>query len=200
MPAVLSEKQLTEFREKICVIASQQFAELGAEKVSMRSIAKALGYSATALYSYFENKDAILMATRARAYLRLAGRLEEAMQNNDDLWAVSRAIGDAYIQFARDEPAAYQLIFAFQQPHQSPSPELTIAENRANYFLVEYVRSMVKAGLLEGDPVRLAHVYWAGMHGLIQLEMVGKFSMEGANFEDLRHEMMRLITRGARPS
>ena len=60
MPAPLTEDQITEVRERIVAVAERQAVERGLERVSMHSIAQALGWSATALYRYFENKDAIL--------------------------------------------------------------------------------------------------------------------------------------------
>ena len=55
---------------------------------------------------------------------------------------------------------------------------------------------MVEAGLLEGDPATLAHVYWASLHGLIVLQMAGKLG-QAPPFETVRHAAARLITRGA---
>lgn len=199
MPAPLNDDQIAAFRQQICEVAARQFAGLGIEKVSMRSLAQELGCSATSLYNYFANKEALLAATRARAYDQLSDALEAAMASSSDLWQQSRAIGDAYIVFASEHPAAYQLIFALHQPAQTLYPELAVAENRANGYMTRYVENMVAAGLLEGDPTTLAHIYWAGMHGLILLRMAGKFSASPLNFEQLRHDMMRLITRGALP-
>ena len=200
MPEPLTDQRIAEFRKRLCDIATRQFAELGIERVSMRSLAKELGYSATALYSYFKNKEEILAATRAAAFNRLSRRLERAMAAaHDDPWAQSRAIGDAYVDFAFSEPAAYKLAFALEQPSQSLYPDLNAAEARSRTYLTRYVENMVAVGLLEGDPMILAHVFWAAMHGIILLAMAGKLEAGEVTFDKLRHETMRLITRGASP-
>lgn len=200
MPAPLTAAQIADFRNRVCQIAARQFAERGIERVSMRSLAEELGCSATALYSYFENKEGILAAARTDALNQLSERLEQAFAATDDPWQRSRVVGDAYIEFATSEPEAYRLIFALAQPDQSHWPELAAAEERAAQNTWRYVEEMVGAGLLAGDPKVLAHVFWAGMHGLITLQMAGKLGPDRPDFDTLRHEMMRLIARGASPA
>lgn len=199
MPAPLTDEQISNFRQRVCEIAERQFAERGIDRVSMRSLAEELECSATALYSYFENKEEIFAAARTHALNRLSERLEAAFASTTDPWQRSRAVGDAYIDFSTAEPQAYRLIFALEQPEKQRWPDLAAAEDRAAYNTWRYVDEMVSAGLLVGDPKVLAHVFWAGMHGLIVLRMAGKFGPDLPPFETLRHEMMRLITRGASP-
>ena len=199
MPEPLTDQKIADFRQRLCEIATRQFSERGIDRVSMRSLATELGYSATALYSYFKNKEEILAATRAAAYDRLSSRLDAAMKSSADPWSQSRAIGNAYVDFAFGEPAAYKLAFALEQPPQALYPALDEAEARSRTYLTKYVENMVASGLLEGDPAVLAHVFWAAMHGIILLKMAGKLDTGKTSFETLRHETMRLITRGASP-
>jgi AcrR family transcriptional regulator len=167
----------------------------------MRSIAEELGCSATALYSYFENKEAILAAARVVTLDRLSDQLEAAEAGSDDPWAQSRAVGDAYIRFAFEQPQAYRLIFALEQPELARYPELARADARSRGNMTRYVERMVQQGLLTGDPLQLAHVYWAAMHGLVVLQMSGRLGgADTPDFDTLRHETMRLITRGAAPA
>ncbi|MET0379193.1 MAG: TetR/AcrR family transcriptional regulator [Spongiibacteraceae bacterium] len=200
MPAPLTAEQIACFRKRVCEIAERQFVERGIDRVSMRSLAEGLNCSATALYSYFENKEEIFAAARTNALNRLSERLEIAFASTDDPWRRSRAVGDAYIDFANAEPEAYRLVFALAQPEKQRWPDLAAAEDRAAQNTWRYVDEMVSAGLLVGDPKVLAHVFWAGMHGLIVLQMAGKLGPDRPPFEILRHEMMRLITRGATPN
>lgn len=200
MPAPLTAEQIADFRSRVCEVAMRQFAERGIERVSMRSLAVELGCSATALYSYFENKEGILAAARTNALDHLSERLEKAFASTDDPWERSRAVGDAYIDFATGEPEAYRLVFALAQPDRNRWPELAAAEHRAAQNTWRYVEEMVGAGVLVGDPKVLAHVFWAGMHGLITLQMAGNLGPDRPTFNELRHEMMRLIARGASPA
>lgn len=164
----------------------------------MRSIAAEMGWTAASLYRYFENKEALLAATRAAALDRFSDRIEAGYRSSDDLWDRSRGIAQAYVDFAMEESNAYQLIFAFRQAREEIPPELAAAERRSLGTVTNYVRDMVDAGLLEGDPEMIGRAYWVSLHGLIALTMAGRIEYPG-QFETLRHEIARLLTRGARP-
>jgi AcrR family transcriptional regulator len=197
MPAPLTEDQIAEVRGRIVVVAERQAVERGLERVSMHSIAQALGWSATALYRYFENKDAILAAARTASLNRLSERLETAMRGPGDIWARSRAVGNAYVDFAFHYPDAYRLIFALSQPDSEGYPELKAAIARSRSNMTRYVEQMVEEGTIEADPLILGHVFWAGLHGLVSLQMAGQLGSDAPAFETLRHEMVRGLVRSA---
>lgn len=196
MAKLMSDQHIHAVRARICQVAERQFATHGLEGASMRSIARELGWTAAALYRYFDSKEALLAATRASAHNRFSDRIEAAYASSDDPWERSRAVGKAYIDFAFAEPQAYQLMFAVTQPRDDLPDELIAAEARSVRTVTAYVRDLVEAGQIEGDPELLGRVYWTVIHGLIMLRMAGRVTSE-EQFETMRREMMRLITRGA---
>lgn len=198
MPNYLSQSDVDAFRSRLRTVAEQQFAERGPEAVSMRSLADALGCSATTPYRYFKNKEEILAAVRAATLDRFAAKLEAAAARTGDALERSRAVGDAYVTFAFEEPRAYRLIFDSSQPDAADYPDLARAAARARRTMVGYVEQMVNEGYLQGNPELLGYVFWGGIHGLIMLHMAGKLSDHAPAFETVRAEMMRLIGRGAR--
>lgn len=200
MPQALSEERVAETRERIVRVAEHQAVALGLENVSMHSIARELGWSATALYRYFANKEAILAAARTAALDKLSDVLETAISGPGDAWEISRAIGDAYVAFAFENPDAYRLIFALSQPDPSDYPDFARALERARGNMTLYVERMVARGGLETDPNVLGHLFWAGLHGLITLQMTGKLRDDSPDFGTLRREMMRSLVRGIRRS
>lgn len=198
MAILLTDDQVLECRTRIRAVAEAQFATRGLAATSLRSIASELGWTAASLYRYFRNKDELLALTRAAAHDRFSDRVEAAYASTTDLWDRSRAVGQAYVDFAFDEPHAYQLMFAFSQPEAEKGELLREAERRSRRTLTAYVEDMIAAGLLQGDPSILGHVYWAGIHGLVVLQMAGKLAPD-MPFDMIRHEIMRLVTRGAQP-
>ncbi|HET6536929.1 MAG TPA: TetR/AcrR family transcriptional regulator [Sphingopyxis sp.] len=197
MAVSLSSEQVDEVRDRIRQIAERQMADRGVAQVSLRSVAAEMGWTAASLYRYFRNKAELIVATRAAAYERFSDGMEAAYHSTDDLWDRSRAIGEAYVNFAFREPAAYKLIFAYEQETEATKTEaLRQAELRSQLMLTNYVADMVDGGLLEGDAEQIAHVYWAALHGLIVLKMANKLN-SAVRFEDIRKASTRLITRGA---
>ena len=88
MPRILTETDISGFREKLCELATKLFVEHGPENFNMRLLASEMGVSAMTPYRYFRDKDEILSLIRARAFTRLADRLERA-------WAAPGALPDA---------------------------------------------------------------------------------------------------------
>ncbi|MET0250408.1 MAG: TetR/AcrR family transcriptional regulator [Sphingobium sp.] len=198
MPPLLTDAQISEARDRIVAVAERMIVEGGAETLSMHGIARQMGWTATALYRYFDSKEAVVAAARVAAYDRLSSRLEAATAGPGDAWARSRAVGDAYLGFAMDDPYAYRLLFSMSQPDPQRYPDLVAAMQRSRVNLTRYVEQLVEESDLDADPVMLAHLLWAGLHGLISLHMAGKTGPDAPSFEQMRREMMRHIFRGAR--
>ncbi|MET0375557.1 MAG: TetR/AcrR family transcriptional regulator [Rhizorhabdus sp.] len=197
MPVLLTDTQIADGRARIVAVAERQAVELGLDRLSMHGIARALGWSATALYRYFTNKDAILAAARTAAFDRLSDRLEAAMAGPGDIWARSREVGNAYVEFAFQNPESYRLIFEFAQPPAEEDSALARANARARTNMRGYVEQMVAEGAVDADPQLLAHVFWAGLHGVVSLQMAGKLGADAPPFETIRRDMVRRIIRSA---
>lgn len=193
MPEALTEKKITDFRKKVCEVATRQFAERGVDGVSMRSLARELGYTATALYSYYKNKDELLAETRAAAMDRLYELLLSRMNSSEDELEKFYAIGDAYSGFVSREPAAYQLAFSPDQSSGPIYPGLKQANGRLHRLLGEHMKKMVNHGLLYGDPDALARMLWVTLHGSVFLQMAGKLDERNAGFDQQLKECLRLF-------
>ncbi|MEJ0067294.1 MAG: TetR/AcrR family transcriptional regulator [Caulobacteraceae bacterium] len=182
-------------RVRLCDAAAKLFLEEGEAALSMRRLAVEVGCSPMAPYRYFADKEALVAAIRTQAFNRLADSLEGVEQNDRHR---ARDIGDAYVQFARENPAAYKLMFDLSQPSEGAHPELDAAGARARAGMTAYVEELVDAGLLQGDPRELGLAFWATIHGLIMLELAGRIPAE-PGFERLRRLAMGGLMRGFRP-
>ncbi|HEY5239638.1 MAG TPA: TetR/AcrR family transcriptional regulator [Rhizomicrobium sp.] len=178
MPKPLSKAEIEDFREKLSDAATRLFAERGRDGFTLKELAAELGVSAMTPYRYFENKDAMLAAVRARAFDRFADALEAAYARSGSAPERAFAVYDAYVNFARHEPSAYRLMFDVSQPDEEKYPDLVRATARARNTMTDYVRGLLDAGLIEGDPELIGHVFWVALHGAIVLEMAGKLSPE----------------------
>ena len=58
--------------------ARRQIAEHGADGLSLRAVARALGMASSALYRYFPSRDELLTALIVEAYTALGDALEAA--------------------------------------------------------------------------------------------------------------------------
>ncbi len=176
LPRLLSPKDVSTFRDRLCQAAERLFAEEGPSGVTMRQLAVELGCSPMTPYRYFKDKEEILAVVRAAAFERLADALAAAAASvrSGDIEAVCQAVGRAYVAFVRREPHAYRLMFDVSQPDEGNYPSLAAASARA--------RHAAAALLTAGDPSRddqeelrrLGEAQWAAVHGAIMLDLAGK--------------------------
>jgi AcrR family transcriptional regulator len=191
----LSPEEVEGERARVVEAAERLFAERGYEGVTLRALAKALGRSHTAAYRYFEGKADIFEAARIAAYERFAEAQEQACREAADPPERLARLGAAYVQFALDEPDAYRLMFELKPPQGTRTVEICAAEDRAFAPLHETIAKSVASGLLYGDPDPLAHLFWAGLHGIVSLHLAGKLR-HGLGLEDLHEPMERLLFAG----
>ena len=189
MPRVLTETDISGFREKLCDTATRLFIERGPENFNMRLLASEMGVSAMTPYRYFRDKEEILSLIRARAFSRLADQLEQALETSGSLPERGAAVSRAYVRFALEEQTCYRLIFDFAGAGKA-APELAEAEARARAAMTDHVHQMVDRGYYKGDPDLISHVVWASLHGLVVLHLAGKLD---GDFDHVLAEMCRVL-------
>ncbi|HEX4183424.1 MAG TPA: TetR/AcrR family transcriptional regulator [Caulobacteraceae bacterium] len=189
---MLTEDEVSEFRERLCAAAERLFAEYGPQGVGMRQLAAALGVSPMTAYRYFKDKDDILAAVRANSFDRFSNALEAALASSSDSRVQAAAVGNAYFRFALENAAAYKLMFDFDQPNEADYPDLVRATTRAKSTMVDYVRRLTEGGVIEGDVDLMAHVFWATIHGIVVLHLAGKLPGP-VGVDALRDEAFRVL-------
>ncbi|MBP1473420.1 TetR/AcrR family transcriptional regulator [Frateuria sp. MAH-13] len=172
MPKALSEQDEEAFRERICQAAARLFVEEGPAAVSMRRIAAELGCGTMTPYRYFASKEQIVTAVRTRGMHRFSEALERALDTPGDGRTRSRAVRDAYIDFARRETATYRLMFEYPEPRRE-DPAYREAHARMWRTVAAHVEVLVAEGAVEADPALLGHQIWAALHGAVMLEIAG---------------------------
>lgn len=173
MPRYLTEKDIADFRAGLCRVATERFARFGYEGVTMRQLAEALGCSPKTPYRYFKDKADILATVRAEAFSRFADTLEAAAAKGEGALDKARLVGDAYLRFADEHPHAYRIMFEIDQPIGDDHPDLLRESKRARTFVTRQAEEMVKAGLIDADPLLFGWSMWAATHGLVMLKQAG---------------------------
>jgi AcrR family transcriptional regulator len=170
----LSQDDLARFKAQLCDVAARLFAEHGAENVSMRQIAAAMGISPMTPYRYFANRDEILVAVRIRGFESFAAALEQAYADTPgDNDAKAMAAGRAYIAFAFAHANTYRLMFETHQQEDSGEGPLGAAVARARATLSIYGEELIAQGVPETAARSMEVLIWSTLHGAVTLEMAG---------------------------
>ncbi|HEY0216098.1 MAG TPA: TetR/AcrR family transcriptional regulator [Cellulomonas sp.] len=146
--------------------ARVQLGEVGAAALSVRAVTRALGMSASSVYRYFPNRDALLTALILDAYRGVgeaAARAESAVDRADLLgrWlAVHRAVR----AWALDHPHEYALIYGspvpgYVAPEDTTVPAAQVVLLLAAVAVESWVVRGQSAGPSGGDDARI------GSHG-----------------------------------
>ena len=115
------ERQCQQLREKILDAARELFAAFGYEAVTMRKVAEKIEYSPTTIYLHFSDKNALVRELCAVDFLGLASRFRTLQAERDPIRRLKK-IGAAYLQFARERPNHYRMMF------MTPHPPLAVEE------------------------------------------------------------------------
>jgi AcrR family transcriptional regulator len=196
--AALSPVEIEAFRDRIREAAARLFASAGYSAVTMRAVAAEVGCSPMTPYRYFASKEHIFAVVRAEAFRRFADAQERGVRGIEDPEQRLRVLGRVYADFARQDPDSYRLMFELGQAPASDHPELLREGERAWRVIRDAVGKAIEAGVLSGDPETVAHVFWAGTHGIVSLELAGKLQL-GRTLDDLVEPMTTTLIKGTDP-
>lgn len=182
--APLTEAEVAAFRKKTARVATRLFAKEGYAAVTMRAIADGLGTSPMAPYRYFENKAEIFAMVRTEAFRRFADRMEASFASTGNPLERLRAMRNEYVRFALRHADEYRVMFQLDQDAEDRYPEMGEQSLRSFRTLQRATELAVEAGIAQGDPLTVAHILWATLHGMISLHLAGKLT-GGRTLEDL---------------
>ena len=60
-----------------------------------------------------------------------------------------------------------------------------------------YIKGLVEAGVMEGDPEEIGRMYWAATHGAVTLELAGKLPKGMARI--INRQLGHTLAKGLRP-
>lgn len=174
-PKVKTAAEKNQLKTLIIDAARDLFVTKGVEAVSMREIAKRIGYSATSIYLHFKDKDAILRAIVDTDFQSLALRLEGVLAIKDPIERL-QTLGRGYAEFALNYPSHYRMMFMMPRPMCCEGVEVKdSAEQAAYYQLLNTVKAVHATGAVKDgldNPELVAQTIWAGIHGVCSLEII----------------------------
>jgi AcrR family transcriptional regulator len=141
----------------------------------MRNLAAKVGYSATALYSYFADKNAVLRALLDADCEDLRRAMDDAAAEAEPVERL-RKLGRAYVAFGLGNPGHYRVLMMTEaQPGvMDDNPRRGDPAQDAYALLRQAVADAVGAGRFRAefsDADQMAQLIWAGIHGVVSLHL-----------------------------
>lgn len=158
-------------REALIQAALRMIAERGLAGFAIAELARMVGVSPAAPYRHFRDRNAIIAEVARRGFTRLAAELDAAWSKGrpDPVAAIQRC-AQAYLAFARADPAAYAAMF---DPglSETDDPALQHASDAAFAVLRRAADAACERAPAGGrpPPLMVALHVWSLAHGITAL-------------------------------
>lgn len=169
--------------EKILRTAHKLFDREGADGVSMRRVAEAVGITPMAIYRHFPNRETLLKRLSDDSFNTVA-REWEAHATHPDILKRLPALLQPYLDYALEHPHLFDHAFSVRRDDARRFPEDFRARQSPTLNVVaDAVAEGMRLGVLkQDDPWDVAMSLWAHAHGLVALYRAGRFSYDEARF------------------
>jgi len=160
-------------RSAILQAAGELLLAVGYDAFSLRRVAERAGYTATTIYRYFADKDALLYAVTEEGFRRFTARLRATGVGAPDPFEWLQAMGLAYIDFGLEHPVYYRVMF-MERPDLLWRRLPDRPGSRMESFGV--LRAGVEAAVATGrtvstDVLAISNALWAQTHGTVALAL-----------------------------
>src|SRR5438874_13792675 len=109
------QRERVQTRQKILDAARRMFVQRGYDATTMRAIAAKIGYTPTAIYHHFKDKDALVAELSALDFRALTQALQRVSSLADPVARLDK-MGEEYVELGLTHPMQYQLMFMARRP------------------------------------------------------------------------------------
>lgn len=163
------ERNREEMRDGILTVAREVMREQGIAALNLNEIARRVGITAPALYTYFPSKMALFDVLYRTAFRLFREAEEELQATTAPDWGRIRAWFEQRIALAEEHPELYHLAFDVPAPGFEPSPE-SLAEVRRLYeATVRGITEVIEAGAMRPNlpPEQVTAILFAMRLGIV---------------------------------
>jgi AcrR family transcriptional regulator len=162
-------------RSEILAAASKMFADRGYEAVTLREIAKEIGYTHAVIYQHFPDKWHILVELSSETIGLMVQNFDEIAAKHlapkERLFATSRGL----IQFCVDHPQQFRNVF-FGPENRNGVRAGQYIDDLGRPLFERFVQLFFDVARAEGLPSKddtvVAHTWWYSIFGLATLMVI----------------------------
>lgn len=186
--------------DRILRAARALFERDGAQAVSMRRVAEAVGLTPMAIYRHFPNREALLKRISDDSFDEIA-RHWLARNSGGDVLARVVALQRIYLDYALAHPHLFDHAFSVRRADARQYPEdFRAGRSPTLSIAADAVAEAMRAGVLrEDDAWDVAMTLWAHTHGLVALYRAGRFSYDEAQFRRFYEASLQRLLEGLKP-
>lgn len=185
--------------EKIARAARRLLDREGADAVTMRRVAEAVGITPMAVYRHYAGRDGLLNALAGQGFAELASALK-SKRYSGDLEQRLAGMADIYLGHALKNPRLFELMFLKPREGARRYPtDFKARRSPTANVMAEAVEEGIQSGYFrEDDAWEIVFEMGALSHGLILLYLGGRLGVSGNEFRALYQRSFRRYFRGIR--
>jgi AcrR family transcriptional regulator len=184
---------------RIAIAGRRLLDKEGAEAVTMRRVAKAVGITPMAIYRHYRDRTALLNALADEGFEELAARLTNKGVSSS-IEARLTKMGEIYLDYALQRPRLFELMFLKPREGARRYPrDFKAGSSPTANLMAEAVRKGMESGYFREDDVwEIVFEMGALSHGLIMLYLGGRMGVTPARFRALYRRSFRRYIHGIR--
>lgn len=146
-----------------------------ASQLSLRKVAGMVGYSAGTLINLFGSYAYLLLEVNAHTLDEISDLMTEASeQHASDPAQQITVLAEQYLEFARQHPYQWQILFDHHLPEEDPVPDWQLQRINRVFTLIEQILSSLNPTATQHECHKAGRVIWTAVHGICLLEIDDK--------------------------
>lgn len=163
----------------------------GLPGLTVRRIAREIGYSPGTLYNHFANIDDLVLQVNAQTLDQLLARLDEARRAAGAPEPALRAMARLYMDETRKAPRLWAAVFEHRMARGTPLPDWYPAKIAGLFEPVEQALKPLFESAGAAACRRAARVLWSALHGINTLAAAQKLGLvAGLSAEDMADDLV----------
>ena len=185
--------------QKIATAARRLLDEEGADAVTMRRVADAVGITAMALYRHYTDRAALLNVLANEGFDELAIQLSAARLAGDIEKRLTKIL-DVYLDHALHNPRLFELMFLRQREGARQYPrDFKAGRSPTANLMAKLIQEGMDSGYFRKDDLwEIVFEMGALLEGLIMLYLGGRMAMSPARFRKFCHRSFWRYIHGIR--
>ena len=178
-------------KDQILAAARAAFDKGGVEALSLRDIAREVGITPMAIYRHYANKQALIDALVLDGLAQWSARAEAVPRDDPRAWF--ERMGDAFLDFALEQPRRFEAAFLIHTHVARRYPDDFLAgRSPAGVLYLQFFAQARAQGLIDDTaPVEIMVTIAGLSQGLITLYRAGRIAGGEAQFRALFKRAMR---------
>ncbi len=185
--------------QRIATAARRLLDKEGADAVTMRRVASAVGITPMAVYRHYPNRAGLLNALADAGFDELAARLAE-VRSVGDLEKRLTNILNIYLEHALQNPRLFELMFMTRREGARRYPQdFKAGRSPTANPMAELIREGMATGYFRKDDAwEIIFEMGALLQGLVMLYLGGRMAVSPARFRAFCHRSFRRYLHGIR--